>query len=142
LSALSESLHEPHTRDSLGKAMHARLGSDPLPGLMTVGHVRASRHLGPKAESEAARRAIDEEITRHAALAGRIEEVREAIDELAGEADEALTARLRHAAEAGHDANTRPLAEHADSDDTEHKDFISFFAEVEAQQAARRPRRR
>ena len=129
-------------RDSLGKAMYARLGSDPLPGLMAIGHVRANRHLGPRADSEAARRAIDEEITRHAALAGRIEEVREAIDEIGGDADEALTARLRHAAEAGHDANTRPLAEHSDSDAAEHKDFVSFFAEVEAQQAARRPRRR
>ncbi len=142
LSALSESLHQPHTRDSLGKAMQARLGSDPLPALMTVGHVRASRHLGPRAESGAASRAIDEEITRHAALAGRIEEVREAIDEISGDADEALTVRLRHAAEAGHEANTRPLAEYTDSDDAEHKDFVSFFADVEAQQAARRPRRR
>jgi DNA primase len=142
LSAVSESLHHRHTRDSLGKAMHTRLGTDPLPGLLTIGHVRANRHLGPKADSEVALRAIDEEITRHAALAGRIEEIREAVDEIAGDADEALTARLRHAAEAGHEANTRPLAEHTDSDEAEHKDFVSFFADVEAQQAARRPRRR
>jgi DNA primase len=142
LSALSESLHEPHTRDSLGKAMLARLGSDPMPGLMAIGHVRANRHLGPRADSDTAARAIDEEITRHAALAGRTEEVREAVDEIAGNADEALTARLRHAAEAGHEANTRPLAEHTDSDEAEHRNFVSFFAEVEAQQAGRRPRRR
>lgn len=146
LSALSESLHQPHTRDSLGKAVKARLGSDPLPGLMAIGHVRANRHLGLRAEPDTARRAIDEEITRHAALTGRLEEVREAIDELAGGAPEApgeaLTARLRHAAEAGHEANTRPLAELTDSDAADHNDFISFFANVEAQQAARRPRRR
>ncbi len=142
LSALSESLHEPHTRDSLGEAMHARLGSDPLPGLMAIGHVRANRHLGAKADSEAARRAIDEEITRHVALAGSLEEVREAMDEIVGEPDEAMTARLRHAAEAGHDANTRPLADDSDSDVAEHKDFVSFFADVEAQQAAHKPRRR
>lgn len=142
LSALSESLHQPHTRDSLGKAMHARLGSDPLPGLMMVGHVRASRHLGPEAASEAARRAIDEEITRHAALSGSIEEVREAIDELAGEADEALTARLRHAAEAGHYANTRPLAEDNSSEEAAHQHFVSVFADMEAQLATRKPRRR
>ena len=47
--------------------------------------------------------------------------------------DAALTARLRHAAEAGHDANTRPLAEVSDSDAAEHRDFVSFFAELEAQ---------
>ena len=86
LSALSESLHEPHTRDSLGKAMHARLGSRPA-ARPDDGWPRA-RQSPPRADGrdpKAARRAIDEEITRHAALAGRIEEVREAIDELAGE---------------------------------------------------------
>jgi hypothetical protein len=64
------------------------------------------------------------------------------MEEMAGEPDETLTARLRHAAEAGHEANARPLAEHAASDEADHASFVSFFAEIEAQQAARKPRRR
>ena len=144
LSALSESLHEPHTRDSLGKAMHARLGSDPLAG--PDGDWPCPCQPPPRAAArnrEAARRAIDEEITRHAAVTGRREELREAMDEIAGArrrgADRPAAARRRRRSRREHPARS-PTSQIRTR--REHKDFISFFADVEAQQAARKPRRR
>ena len=122
--------------------LQARLGFDPLARLMAVGQVRANRHLGPAADLELALRAIDEELTRHAALIGRMDETREAMGEIEGRPDEALTARLRSATDADHDASIRPLADHGDADAAEHNQFVTFLEDVEAQQAAKKPRRR
>jgi hypothetical protein len=121
--------------------LKARLGFDPLERLMAVGQVRASRHLARDADQGIAARAIAEELDRHAALVARLEETREAMGEIAGAVDEALTARLRAAAEADHEATVRPLAEVSDGEDAEHREFLTFLREVEAQQAARKPRR-
>jgi DNA primase len=141
LSALATSLHQPQTSDRLCMTLKARLGFDPLERLMAVGQVRASRHLARDADPEIAARAIAEELDRHAALVARLEETREAMGEIAGAVDEALTARLRAAAEADHEATVRPLAEVSDGEDAEHREFLTFLREVEAQQAARKPRR-
>jgi DNA primase len=141
LSALGDSLHEPPTPESLQAALQGRLGFDPLPRLMTPGQVRANRHLRAGADPEAALRAIDEELTRHSARTGRDDETREAMSEIAGSADEALTARLRSATEAEHAANIRPMADAVASEDAEHHQFMSFFEDVVAQQASRKPRR-
>ena len=86
----------------------AALGRDPFPELSPE-IVRANRHLGPSGAPDMVRRALEEELTRHAALAGRAAEIREAAAEIGEDPDEALTDRVRAAAEAEHAANTRPL---------------------------------
>jgi DNA primase len=142
LSVLSESLHEPPTADSLRASLEGRLGFDPLARLTAMGQVQAHRHLRAGADSAMALRAINEDLARHAAETGRIDEIREAMGELAGPADDALTARLRHAADAVHDANVRPLADSTDAESAERQRFAAVMESVVAQQASKRPRRR
>jgi DNA primase len=111
LSALAESPHTPQAGDSLAGAIRARIGFDPLAALAAIGHVRMSRHFGPEASPDVAGRALDEELTRHVALAGLRAETREAEAELgAATADEGLTWRLRAAAEASERAAAEALA--------------------------------
>jgi DNA primase len=133
LSALAGPLDPPQV---VAERVKARLGRDPLPELAPA-QVRANRHLGPAATPENARRAIEEELFRHAALAGRAAEIREAAAELAEHPDDALTARMRAAAEAADVANTRPLAEDETLDASERVEF----ATVVRIPAPRRPRR-
>ncbi|MFO1210582.1 MAG: DNA primase [Amaricoccus sp.] len=139
LSALAGSLDEPHR---VAARVAGRLGCDPLAELAPE-HVRANRHLGPAATPENARRAIEEELTRHAALAGRAAEISEAVADLAEtrEADEALVVRVRRAAEAADDANTRPLAEDGQADESERTEFAAVL-EAAAASRSRRPRKR
>jgi hypothetical protein len=73
---------------------------------------------------------------------GRADETREAMGEIAGPADDALTARLRHAVDAVHDSNVRPLADSTDAETAERQWFATVMESVEAQQASKRPRRR
>ncbi len=132
LSALAQSLDEPQ---QVAARVAGRLGYDPLAEL-APDHVRANRHLGPAASAESARRAIEEELTRHAALAGRAAEISEAAADLAEapESADALVVRVRRAAEAAEDANTRPLAEDGTMDESER---IEFAAVIEAAEASR-----
>ncbi len=110
LSALAGCLDQPDPAAAVAAAVSLRLGRNPLPDLAALGQLRANPHLGPAADPEQAVRAIEEELTRHAALAGMAAEVRDAEVELAGEADEGLTWRLRAAAEASESAVSRALA--------------------------------
>ncbi len=110
LSSLPGFLSDGAGPAALRDAVCSRVGRDPMEALAAVGQVRANPHLGPDARPEGAATAIEEEITRHAASTGWLAEVREAEQDLAGEADEGVTWRLRQAAEAAHGANSRPLS--------------------------------
>ncbi len=110
LSALAQEGGEPAGSGGLWDAVTRRLGRDPRDTLYALGQLRANSRLGPEASPEIAVQAIDEELTRHAAAAGRRAEISEAEVELAGTADEGLTWRLRQAAEAAHSAAVAPLA--------------------------------
>jgi DNA primase len=89
--------------------------------LTAPGQVSANPHLQAGAEPAQARRAIEEELTRHAAASGWRAEVRDAERELtraatgagSGLADESLTWRLRVAAEAVHQSASRPTSDSA-----------------------------
>jgi len=117
----------------------ARLGRDPAPDL-ALPQVRANRHLGPAADPDNARRAIEEELTRHAALTGRAAENREAA-ELADDPDDAVTMRVRAAAEAEQSANTRPLEDDHSADESERIEFAGIIQAAEASRS-RKPRKR
>jgi DNA primase len=137
LSALAASLDPP---EDVAERVRASLGGDPMPELAPA-QVRANRHLGPAATPENARRAIEEELFRHAALAGRAAELREAAAELALGPDDALTARMRAAAEAADTANTRPLADDESLDESERLEFAEIIHAAETSRS-RKPRSR
>jgi DNA primase len=82
-----------------------------MPELLAHGQIRANPHLRPDADTTAALRAIEEELTRHAAQQGRYAEIRDAVEEMQGAADEGLTWRLKQAADATHHATAQPLAD-------------------------------
>ncbi len=110
LSSLPDCLSDGIGSGSLRDAVGSRTGRDPMEALAAVGQVRANPHLGPDAHPDGAATAIEEELTRHSASTGWLAEVREAEQDLAGEADEGVTWRLRQAAEAAHRANLKPLS--------------------------------
>lgn len=139
LSALADA---PDIADpvALARAVSARLGRDPVPEL-ALGQIRANPHLGSGALPERAARAIEEELDRHAALAGRAAEVLEAAADFAADPDDGLTLRVRAAAEAEHATYTRPLADDGTDTGLEGPEFLSVIQASEAL-LAHKPRRR
>jgi DNA primase len=133
LSALAEPLDDAVR---VAAAVAARLGRDPLAELAAPGQVRANPHLGPKATPEMAARALDEALERYAALTGRADEVRDALAELADEADETITERVRVAAETEQAADHRPLQDDRAGEESERLEFATVV-----QPPVRRPRR-
>jgi hypothetical protein len=141
LFALADALHGA-SDESIRAALASRLGADPFASLAAVGQVRASRHVAPGADPERVARALEEELDRHAAMADRAAETREAMAAITATASEALTARLREAADALHEVGARALAESAVAEEAEHRQFVGFLEDLEAQHAARKPRAR
>jgi DNA primase len=84
----------------LRAAVEAEVGPAPLERLHAPGHVRLSPALRRPDDAETARLGLAEDFARLAALRGARREVAEAVDDIDGLADEGLTWRLRHAAEA------------------------------------------
>jgi hypothetical protein len=119
---LAPSPDEPGT---VAARVAAALGRDPFLDLSPE-ILRAYRHLGPSGAPESVRRALDEELTRHAALAARAAEIREAAAEMAEHPDESLTVRVRTAAEAEHAANTEPLQDDESAEESERLEFASI----------------
>jgi DNA primase len=126
LTALAAAPDEPR---SVVARVTAALGRDPFPELSQE-VVRANRHLGPSAAADMARRAIEEELTRHAAVSGRAAELLEATAEIRDAADEALTEaltnRVRAAAEAEQAANTEPLQDDLSAVESERLEFAAI----------------
>ena len=70
------------------------LGHDPREKLLSIGQVRANRHLLPSASAEDAAAVVREEIEKQNAVLAVEEEVQDAMTEIAGAADEGLTWRV------------------------------------------------
>lgn len=101
LSSLPETLHLPDTeqREHLIDRMHATLGFEPIPKLLSVGQVRINRHVQTNADAELASKAIGEELSRQATILGIVDEIHDGIEEISGVADEGLTWRINEARE-------------------------------------------
>jgi DNA primase len=84
----------------LAATVEAEVGAEALEKLHAPGHVRLSPALRRPEDVESARLGLAEDLARLAALRGARREVAEAVDDIGGLADEGLTWRLRHAAEA------------------------------------------
>ncbi len=130
----------PDELQTVAARVATALGRDPLPQLSPE-FVRANRHLGPTAATDKARRAIEEELTRHAALTGRAAEIREATLEMGEHPDDALIVRVRAATEAEQNANARPLEDDQSADETERLEFAAVIHAAEASRS-RKPRKR
>ncbi len=143
--ALLSALHEHLDGNDLRRAVATRIGRDPMTDLVAPRQVEANPHLRPGADPAQARRAIEEELTRHAATTGWRAELREAERELAGPAglaDEALTWRLREAADAAHRAASRPLSESAGADAEAEAALSAQLQGLVDQQIWKKPRKR
>ncbi|PCJ73391.1 MAG: DNA primase [Rhodobacteraceae bacterium] len=101
LSSLAETPHQPEAeqREYLIGRIQATLGFEPLAKLLSIGQVRANPYLRSGADIELATQAIDEELAKHAAILGIVEEIKDAEEEITGVADEGLTWRLQQARE-------------------------------------------
>lgn len=92
--------HGGGTAESLREALEAALGAAALEKLMTLPHVAITPALRHPGDTELAARTLAEELDKLAAQRGLLAEMSEASADLAGLADEAVTWRLREAAEA------------------------------------------
>jgi DNA primase len=137
LTALARSPDEPHAATA---RVAAALGRDPFADLSPE-ILRAYRHLGPSGTPDMVRRALEEELTRHAALTARAAEIREASAEIGRNPDDALAIRVRAAAEAEHAANTRPLEDDQSADESEQSEFAHVIGAAEASRSRRRRKR-
>ncbi len=126
---------------SLADMVTRRLGRDVMAELDWLGQVRANPHLRFGADPEKAAQAIEEELTRQAALSGWHAETRDAAAGLSRETVDWIGPRLRHAAEAAHEAGVRPLSGENTDLGLEREEFAATLASVEAQQRAHRGRR-
>ena len=141
LSALTQPLDSAQRSAAVSGAVAVRLGRDPMAELAGLGQLRANPHLGPRADPAQAARAIEEELTRHAALTGRAAEIREAAAEVAEWLDKSLTARARAVADAEQSANTKPLEDDLDLSEIERVEFAAIIEAAEASRS-RTPRKR
>lgn len=139
LSALADA-PDIADRAAVAAAVRARLNRDPGAEL-ALGQIRANPHLAPTAAPKQAARAIEEELDRHAALAGRAAEILEATADFAAGPDDGLMVRVRAAAEAEHATYTRPLADEGMDTGQEGPEFASVIEMSEAL-LARKPRRK
>ncbi len=139
-SALLSGLQGSLSPTDMQKAVEKAIGSDPLGILLAPGQVRANRHLRAGGDRGLARRAIAEELDRHAALSGRTAELRDAERELSPETAESFGWRLREAAETDHRTSTAPLADSA-NDSADEDGLSAQLQELIDQEIWKKPRR-
>ncbi len=86
--------------DTLNAQFDPTMREPILTKLMSLGHVRANKHIQSDAEAEFAETALLEEMQKLSALTGMDLELRDAAEELSGVADEGVTWRLGQASAA------------------------------------------
>ena len=137
----------PHARDGahpLADRVAEQVGRDILAQLGAIGQLSANPHLKAGADPDMAALVIEEELTRHAALASLRAEAMDAGSELARPSGDRspdwIAPRLRQAADAAHES----FILSGDNDDLgeERSEFADTMASIEAQQSAKTPRKR
>jgi DNA primase len=126
---------------SLADRLSARMGRDPRNQLSALGQLRDNPHLGPDADTATAARAIEAEISRHAAWMDKETEVRDAAEALTGEADEGLTWRLRQAADAHHRADREALPDEAGTEGSSDGELSRRLQDLIDRQIWKKPRK-
>ncbi|MEM7471318.1 MAG: DNA primase [Pseudomonadota bacterium] len=116
---------EEHDRDILVKILEAELGAEPLEKLYSLSHVQIAPAIRPGAQEELTRMTLAEELAKLEARRGVQREVEEAVEDLAGVADEGLTWRVGQAAEAREAANRKGMKD--DEGDSEDRSAMSHY---------------
>jgi len=117
--------HDGDDGDALRKKITERLGASALENLMSLRHVAISPCLRAPGDPELARMILREELGKILARRGLDAEIAEAEEEMGGLADEALTWRLREAAEARNRALHSPHEDRIEYDTGENGALIS-----------------
>jgi DNA primase len=100
LANLHEDLSHEDASTTLMQKMADSLGYNPVDHLIRIKTVREHPHLQIDAERTQTKRALIEELTKHAAILGALHEVQEAEEEISGMANESTTWRIQQATEA------------------------------------------
>ena len=118
--------HEQETDpEVLQKILEAELGTGPLEKLYSLSHVQITPAVRPAATPDLARMTLAEELAKLEARRGVQREVEEAVEDLAGVADEGLTWRVGQAAEAREAANRKGMKD--DEGDSEDRSAMSQY---------------
>jgi DNA primase len=112
-------------RDVLRNILEAELGPVPLEKLHSLSHVQITPAVRPAADPELARMTLAEELAKLEARRGVQREVEDAVEDLAGVADERLTWRVGQAAEAREAANRKGMKD--DEGDSEDRSAMSNY---------------
>ncbi|MEM6408383.1 MAG: DNA primase [Pseudomonadota bacterium] len=116
---------EEDEREILYKILEAELGPEPLEKLYSLSHVQIAPAVRPGAQEELTRMTLAEELAKLEARRGVQREVEEAVEDLAGIADEGLTWRVGQAAEAREAANRKGMKD--DEGDSEDRSAMSNY---------------
>ncbi|MCY4179331.1 MAG: DNA primase, partial [Litoreibacter sp.] len=116
---------EEQDREILSKILEAELGPEPLEKLYSLSHVQIAPAVRQGAAEELTRMTLAEELAKLEARRGVQREVEEAVEDLAGVADEGLTWRVGQAAEARDAANRKGMKD--DEGDSEDRSAMSSY---------------
>lgn len=100
--------HGDADHETLTREIHDQIGAPALENLMALRHVAISPCVRNPGDVDLARMILAEELAKLQARRGLNAEIAEAVEDLSGLADEALTWRLRQAAEARNRAMRNP----------------------------------
>ncbi|MFK5998443.1 MAG: DNA primase [Rhodobacterales bacterium] len=117
LANLHEDLSDDNAVFNLTKRMSEALGYDPIDHLTRLKAIRSHPYLHIGAEKTQIKRTLNEELTKHAAIWGAVNEMREAEEELGGMADESTTWRIQQATDARNKATKTDYGNTDASDD-------------------------
>ncbi len=113
---LAEGQEDGHL--SLADKIDAELGAGTVEKLLSHRHVKIAPALRANIDNETAAFALAEELAKHEANRGAIQELSDAMHDIEGLVDEGLTWRLLSAAQARHAASRAQLADGKDDDET------------------------
>ena len=122
-------IHDSADTKTLEAKITAEIGPAPLEKLRGLGHIRANPNLRPDADPKQAERALIDDIARHRAIVGHMEEIREAEAELQGDGDEGVTFRLQQALNA-QEAARRGSLEDDENSSTETEKLSQYLQKL------------
>jgi DNA primase len=117
LANLHEDLSDDSAALNLAHRMSETLGYNPIDRLTELKAVRSHPYLRVGADKTQIKRTLEEELTKHAAIWGAVNEMREAEEELGGMADESTTWRIQQATDARNKATKTDYGSTDNSDD-------------------------
>ena len=121
MNAILINLHDNKTdtdeKNSFEKNIQNLLGYSPLDKLMKLKPIKNHPYLKKNSPPDLIQQTLEEELTKHVALIGAFNEIKEAEQDLTGLVDEGLTWRLQQASIAKAKATRAVEEEYSDTDE-------------------------